>query len=126
MIDYSVSFSIKFFIIIINFFFPYRLDTEQNNKKVDDAIFNKIHHGSFGKASINSNFRFIFSLHIILFILLLFYKRFIKSKIKYIFFSVKSGSSDKENLDNLLKSIAKDPSSSMHVQESVNDANSIR
>ncbi|KAL5284286.1 EPB41L4B family protein [Megaselia abdita] len=54
-------------------------------------------HGSFGKASIGS------------------------------YHSIKSGLSEKDKeLDSLLKSIAKEPSSTVHANEAINDANSIK
>lgn len=65
----------------------------------EETTFTKIasNHGSFGKASITSGL------------------------------SVKSGSSDRDSqIDTLLKTISKDPSSSNHVQESVNDVTNIR
>lgn len=87
--------------------FLFRLDTEQpstsKSSKVADSepanLFNTIAYSSFGKASICSSF------------------------------SAKSGSSTgNENLDSLLKTISKDPSSNTmaNLQESLNDVNSIR
>lgn len=70
------------------------------NKNIEETSFTKTttnHHGSFGKASICSTF------------------------------SVKSGNSDRDNqIDNLLKTIAKDTTPAIHAQELLNDATSIR
>lgn len=80
-----------------------RLEPEQlpSNKNAEEATgFNKIGYNSFGKSSICSSF------------------------------SGKSGGSNttgNENLDSLLKTIAKDPMPvSMSMQESLNDVNNIR
>lgn len=80
----------------------FRTDLDQAtascSKKIDDSPFNKIGYNSFGKASVSSTF------------------------------SAKSnGSTGNENLDSLLKTISKEPSNgTMNLQESLNDANSIR
>lgn len=69
------------------------------NRGIEETTFTKIasNHGSFGKASIKSGL------------------------------SIKSGSSDRDSqIDTLLKTISKDTASSIHVQESLNDATSIR
>lgn len=76
-------------------------EPSSSTKCVDDPTpFNKVGYSSFGKASICSSF------------------------------SAKSGGSSsttgKENLDSLLKTIAKDPHTSINIQESLNDANSIK
>lgn len=95
------------FISYFNGFSFRRLDTEQpstsKSSKVADTepsnLFNTIAYSSFGKASICSSF------------------------------SAKSGSSTgNENLDSLLKTISKDPSTNTmaNLQESLNDVNSIR
>lgn len=48
-------------------------------------------------------------------------------KIFVFLFSIKSGLSEKDKeLDSLLKSIAKEPSSTVHANEAINDANSIK
>lgn len=83
-------------------FFHNRVDLDQAaascSKKIDDTPFNKVGYNSFGKASVSSTF------------------------------SAKSnGSTGNENLDSLLKTISKEPTSgALSLQESLNDANSIR
>lgn len=83
------------------FFFDRQLEADANhpNRAIEETTFSKMtsQHGSFGKASISSAF------------------------------SVKSGTSDRDSqIDTLLKTIAKDTASSIHAQESLNDATSIR
>lgn len=88
---------------IIKFVLNDRLDADlpTSSRLVDDSVpFNKIGYSSFGKASICSSFS-------------------VKS-------SGSSSTTGKENLDSLLKTISKDPHTSMNMQDSLNDVNSIR